>query len=246
MRRLNFFLIMSVALSAFISPYALGVWHFTRSVNDGSAGNDVYVSDLNFSLEGYFTIAGWVEHATGNFNQSQHDVLIACWDGEDGEASVFIRGWGNANRGNVVLDIGGVEAETDTVRPFEGNTSETHVAIRRIGSTVTFWINGSVISTITLSGSSGPLQECWLGSWAWDYFQGDLAGWAIWTRGLSDAEIVSLAQYVAPECYRNGIVFAVPMIAFQELVQGGSVTNGTENNDGVTPVRHLRTLFCGE
>jgi hypothetical protein len=232
-------------LSLLAVSHAHAAWQYTRSVNDGSSGNDVTVSGLNFSLNANFTVAGWVRHNTGNFNHGQHDVLMWCDDGDDG-FSFVIRGWGDNNRGNLVFNIDGTEVDTGATRPFQGNTSETHIAVRRIGTSLTFWVNGSIVSTTTLSSNTAAVSECWIGSWGGDYLNGNLWNWAIWTRDLSNAEIVSLSQRAAPECYRNGMVLSLPMVTLQELARGGAVTNGSENNSGVTLGAQPRMIFCGE
>lgn len=243
MRLRNFFI--AAILSLLIVPQAQGAWQYTRSVNDGSSGNDITVSGLDFSLNGNFTVAGWVKHNTGNFNFGQHDILMWCDDSADG-FSFLIRGWGHENRGNLIFGINGNEADTGATRPFQGNTSETHVAARRVGTSLTLWVNGSIVTTATLSINTTAISECWTGSWGWDYLNGNLWGWAIWTRDLSDAEIVSLSQRAAPECYRSGMVLSLPMVTLQELAQGGTVTNGSVNNSGVTLGAQPRMILCGE
>jgi hypothetical protein len=233
------------ALCLLAVSQARAAWQYTRSVNDGSQGNDINVSGLSFSLNGNFTVAGWVKHNTGNINFGQHDVLMWCDDGGDG-FSFIIRGWGHGNWGNLIFNVGGTEVDTGATRPFQGNTSENHIAVRRIGTSLTFWVNGSIITTTTLSSNTATISECWIGSWEWDYLNGNLWSWAIWTRDLSNAEIVSLSQRTAPECYRNSMVLSLPMVTLQELARGGTVTNGSVNNPGVTLAAQPRMIFCGE
>jgi len=242
----NFTLAATLALCLLAVSQAHAAWQFTRSVNDGSSGNDITVSGLNFSLSGNFTVAGWVKHNTGNFNFGQHDVLVSCWNsGSDDQLSLLIHGWGDVNWGKLTVVTDSADVNTGTNRPFQGNTSETHVAIRRNGTSLTFWVNGTSIGTATVPDAM-VLNNCSFGSWGWDYLQGSLWNWAIWTRDLSNAEIASLSQRAAPECYRNGLVLSLPMIVLQELAQGGTVTNGSEDNPGVTLAAQPRMIFCGE
>lgn len=217
-----------------------GAWHYERSVNDGSDGDYLFATGFTIPITGDFAIAGWVKHTTGNFNHNQHDVLIWCGpESFEDDFAVFIRGW-SGEWGNIIFGFG-ASAEVETVgRPFQNNTQETHIAIRRSGGTVSIWVNGVLNNSGTLA-NTVTLQHCDIGSWDWDYFQGDLWNWAIWTRALSDAQIISLASRASPACFPDSLSLYFPMVTFQEFIHEGQITN-----DGVDLAAQPRTFLCGE
>lgn len=218
-----------------------GAWHYERSVNNGSDGDYLFASGFNVPVTGDFTIAGWVKHTTGNFNHSQHDVLIWCGpESFDDDFAVFIRGWGGTVWGNLIAGFGeGSEVES-VGRPFQNNAQETHIAIRRSGGTVSIWVNGVFNNSGTLTDTL-TIQHCDIGSWEWDYFQGDLWEWGLWTAALPDALIASLADRASPACFPDSLSLYFPMVTFQEFIHEGQITN-----DGVDLAAQPRTFLCGE
>ncbi|GEM_PF-2185753 len=167
-------------------------------------------------------------------------------------SSFFVRigddGGPDADDVNIAFldDDGTVINASSTGNPFASNTSWTHLLLQRSGTTITVYVNGSSVASVSNASFDALAPNDWIQFGNEQYFsngfRGDLAEWAKWDRTLSSAEIAGLVQGYAPSCYPNSLMWYVPMIR-----DYNEIRNGIEvDNDGSTVTEHPRMIYCGD
>ena len=215
--------------------------------NNASSDRVVMTDNAVFTFpDADWTVAGWVKctSRSGTGNQRIFSYM-------SGATKYFIVDVGDPSSGFVPDDIqaqfkdddGTIITAASSSNPFASNTSWTHVLVRRSGTDLAVYINGTNIANQSNAGFDG-LDA---GDWKWGNNQydsaawkGDMAEWAKWDRLLNSAEIAGLVAGYAPSCYPDSLKFYIPMIRdYTEIKAGVTVTN-----NGSTVVEHPRIIYC--
>ncbi len=250
MRRLSPLLLVLILL-CIVTPSSFGAWSFdgTNDYVETGETSGLYLPDGDWTI--YANVQVPNNAGTANkfiFNTLASDFptsgFIDWYIVQDSHATTSTRGdlWTDyGDDGNGVSgDVGSSGAP-----PFTGNTAYTVLFIQRSGSTVTQYVGTTASGSFTNAGFGGITPTgLFIGARfdleATRFFSGNIAGFAIWNRALSTAEMASLVNGWSPNCYVNGIPFYMPMIVdYQELQTGITVTN-----HGTTNSAHPRLHMC--
>jgi hypothetical protein len=209
MRKLMLTLIL---LCSFCSP------SFGATVYSGSS-QSVVLSDNNVEdiPNSDWTIAGWIKFSarTGTGGDtilsSSSGAYFLLWVYDASHAS-------KANKFDLqIFDDGSHFMEVvEGTASFSSNTSATHVAVRRSGTTYTLWVNGSQTATTTDATTStvniaGVTFGVDVPDGNVDYFRGNMWDWKKWDRALRDDEIIGLSKGFSVNCILNGKKWFYPM-----------------------------------
>jgi hypothetical protein len=234
-----------------ISPSSFGAWSFdgTNDYVETGETSGLYLPDGDWTI--YANVQVPNNAGTANkfiFNTLASDFptsgFIDWYIVQDSHATT-------ATRGDLWIDYGddgnGVSGDIGSsgTPPFTGNAAYTVVLIQRSGNTVTQYVGTTANGSFTNGDFSGITPTgVYIGA-RFDlestrFFSGNMAGFAIWSRALTAAEMTSLANGWSPNCYANGRTFYMPMIVdYQELQTGIAVTN-----HGSTSSAHPRLYMC--
>jgi hypothetical protein len=123
------------------------------------------------------------------------------------------------------------------------DTNNHVVVLTRVGTVLTLYLDGTQIQTNNVPGFTVcSVDEVTLGAYSdsSDPYNGSMAWAARWSRALSLPEIVGLSADISPDCYKNDLIWYVPMVRdYNEIAKGITITN-----DGSTVVAHPRTISC--
>lgn len=203
---------------------------------DGSGDYIEFTHDTGLNVVGGdFTIAGWVNPTSF----TGYETLYSQRTGSNGLA-FFPRGGTNSR---MYWVVGGTENEFYHTGSI-ATGSWQHVGMRRVGSQLTFFIDGVQLTysagVDTTSGTTTDTQNPRIGNDRaagganWNGHQAELA---IWSNDLDNNEMVSLAKGFSPLLVRpSELVFYVPMTGGRDpepdLIGGraGTVTNATASS----------------
>lgn len=183
-----------------------------------------------------WTMAGWVQFSSRTGSGS--DYVIASFGSEAYFAiSVQQASATNANKLHLqIFEYADVDFNLyESGTSFASNTSATHIAARRSGTTFTIWVNGSQVGTstnanvetVTIDGAGSVLIGIDADT-STGPFHGDLWEWAKWDRALSSDELATLAKKFAPIFFMDSLKWYVPMVReYTEIKTGIAVTNNS-------------------
>lgn len=178
---------------------------------DGSLDYLDVTSDSGITLSGDVTVALWF-HADTLPIGGYRTLWGKTTGGGLGECDAFIQ-----SPTQVYYRLGGDGGTTVSTTGTWSTGAWTHFVMRRSGSTVTFWRNGSQVGSTTNSNTTTGSNVLRIGrdpaggGTDWD---GRLAEFALWqSTALADAQIAALAKgYTAPHVRRSGLKLYLPIM----------------------------------
>tara|TARA_R110002126_G_scaffold123455_2_gene265425 strand:- start:503 stop:4555 length:4053 start_codon:yes stop_codon:yes gene_type:complete len=164
----------SAQISTSIKKYGSASMYF-----DGSTSYLKGQSGPSYSLTGDFTIECWVYLTTASgtktifTNRTTGGAAGLAWVTQSGSAALSI------------YTNGGFSAASSTAITLN---TWTHVALTRSGSTITQWLNGVSVATVSNS-SSFTEAQCYIGA--------NNSGTELWPGYIDDLRITKVARYTA-------------------------------------------------
>lgn len=218
-------------------------WHF-----DETSGQHVTLGDnpaLNMP-DGDWTIAGWIklDDNVGDFYQHFLSMGIfnatPSWHWYFHEASVEDP---NVLHFNMVDDDGANSPSDFSAGTPGTSTIWQHLILRRSGTTVTQYINGSAdgADTNTNFDAINAGLSLYVGMRSDNdndrRLGGSMAEWAKWNRALGAGERAALVAGYSPKFFLNSLMWYVPMVRpYQEIIVPLTVTNNNSTVSAHPPI----------
>lgn len=205
---------------------------------DGSGDYLSVTNDSLIQLSSGFTVSLWMyPDAVASYR-----TLFCKSSGGTREYGLFLESASKA-----YVSTGGNETSA-TVSSNWTTTSWQHVVLRKNGSAVTVWRNGTQVASMTHAGSSTNTNPLRIGKddvGGGSDYDGRMADFAIWQVSLSDAEIASLAKGFAPPGVRlAGLTFFCPIYGNdnpeRDMIGGRAATpTNTTKSETFPPVYRM-------
>lgn len=243
---------MRKILLAFILLFIFSAQSFAAIVYSGTAQYVSATGNAAMTIpDSDWTIAGWVKFSSRT--GSGTDYITAVY-GAEAYYGIWVPQASAANANKLTfqiyeyadVDFNLIESGTS----FASNTSATHVAARRSGTTFTIWVNGSQVGTSTNAnvetvtiGGGGTLYFGIDADASTGPFHGNMWDWAKWDRALSSDEIATLAKGFSANCIPNSQKWFYPMGGpygyYKEMLVPITVTNSSTTTSDAQ-----RIIYC--